>query len=135
MGPAVVRGEVGARKRLDNELADAFAVGTATRPGREPAHDLAHVPGGPGTGGRDRLPDEAADLVLGQGLGKVGGEDLDLRFFLGREVLAPAGPECLDGLAAGLHLATEDGEELVLGQRVTVAFLDVVGGTGGHARG
>ena len=76
--------------------------------------------------------DELGELVLGQGCGQVLAEDRDLGLFLGGEVLAAAGPEGLDRLAAGLDLARQDGQELVVGERLALLLLDVVGGARDH---
>ena len=67
-------------------------------------------------------PTRAADLVLGQRLGQVLGEDRDLRLFLGGEVLATATAERLDRLAPRLDLAGEDGQELVVGSGRRLRF-------------
>ena len=66
--------------------------------------------------------------------GQVLADDRDLGLFLGDEVLAAAGPECLDRLAAGLDLAAQDGQVLVVGQRPALLLLDVVGGADDHAQ-
>ena len=63
-----------------------------------------------------------ADLFLGQRLRQVLGQDRDLRLFLRGEVLATATTERFDRFAARLDLATEDGQELVLGQRMRLRF-------------
>ena len=122
MRPDVVGGEIGAGEGLDDELADPLAVGPAAGPWREPAHDLAHVARGRGAGRGDRLADERGDLVLGQGLRQVLAEDRDLGLLLGGEVLAAAGAERLDRLAAGLDLAAQDGQELVVGEGMALRF-------------
>ena len=77
---------------------------------------------------------EGRQLGLGQRLRQVVGQDRDLGLLLVDEVAAAAGPEGLDRLAAGLDLARQDGEVLVVGQWLALALLDGVGGTRHHAQ-
>ena len=126
------RGQVGLREGRRHHAAHDLAVGAAARPRRQPAHDLAEVAGGRGAGRGDALVDEGGDLRLGQGLGQVVAEDVDLRLLLGREVLAPGPAERLDRLAARLDLAGQHGQELVVGQGLRLPLLDVVGGVDRH---
>src|SRR6476646_333651 len=120
---AIVGGEVGAGEGLRHELAHVLAVGAPTRLRREPAHDLAEVAGRGRAGRGDRLPDEGADLVLGQGGRQVFGDDGDPGLLAGDEFLAAAGTEGLDRFAARLHLASEHREVLVVGQGMALALL------------
>ena len=85
-----------------------------------------------GFGRRDPLADQFGDLVLGQWLGQVLTKDRDLGLFLGGEILAAAGAECLDRFAAGLDLAAQDREKLVVGEWLALLLLDVVGRTRDH---
>ena len=110
-------GQVGPGEGARDELGDALAVGPPAGPWAQPAHDLAQVTGVPGTGGGDRLVHERADRGLVELLGQVAAEDGDLGLLLRGEVLAAALPEGVDGLAAGLDLAGQDGEQLVVGER------------------
>jgi hypothetical protein len=50
-----VGGQVKPRQLLGDEPGDLLPIGSAADLGREPAHHLAHVASGCGTGGRDRL--------------------------------------------------------------------------------
>ena len=124
----------------------AWARRLATRPltclpsarprilGRQPAHDLAHVPRARGAGRGDGLVEECRDLGLAQRGGQVLVEDVDLRLLLGGEVVPPGLGVGIDRLAARLHLARQHGQELVVGEGLLVALLDVVGGVGRHAQ-
>ena len=86
MGPGVVRGEVGRREGLDDELAHVLPVGPAAGLRGQPAHDLAHVPGGCRAGRLDALADEPRQLVVRQGGGQVLADDRELGLFLRDEV-------------------------------------------------
>jgi hypothetical protein len=101
-------GEIGLGQRLDDELADVLAVG---RPRVRGASQPMTLPMSRATRRRSRRSprDERGDLGLGQGLRQVLAEDRDLGLFLVGEVLAAAGTEGLDRLAAGLDLAAQDG--------------------------
>ena len=100
----VVRGEVGCREGSGDELADPLAIGPAAGLRAEPAHDLAHVARRGRAGRGDSLVNEGLDLVLGQLLGEVFGQDRDLRLFLGGQILAGALAKRLDRLTPGLDL-------------------------------
>src|SRR6266550_2428779 len=80
----------------------------------------------------DGLIDEGLDLVLGQLLGEVLGQDRDLRLFLRGQVLAGALAKRLDRLTPGLDLPGQDGRVVVLDERPPLAFLEVVGRALGH---
>src|SRR5258706_3270637 len=118
--------EVGSGERLRDELRDAPAVGPAAGPGRQPAHDLAEVAGAVRARRGDGLADERLDGGVVELLGKVLGEDGDLRLLLRREVLAGALSERLDRLTPGLHLAGEDRGHIVVAELATIALLDRV---------
>src|SRR5258706_6731157 len=128
----VVGGEVGRGEGPGDQLADVLAVGPAAGLRAEPAHDLAHVTRRARAGRGNGLGDERLDLVVGQLLGKVFGQDRDLRLFLGDEVLAAALAERVDRLAASLDLPGDDGRVVVLTERSLLALLDVVGRALGH---
>src|SRR6266550_4005895 len=128
----VVRGEVGCREGSGDELADALAVGPAAGLRAEPAHDLAHVARRGRAGRGDSLVNEGLDLVLGQLLGEVFGQDRDLRLFLGGQILAGALAKRLDRLTPGLDLPCHDSRVVVLAERPPLALLEVVGRALGH---
>src|SRR5215210_2813402 len=123
---AVMSGEIGAGEGLSDELRDTPAVGAAPGSRREPTHDLAEVARVLGAGGGHGFVDEL--------FGKVFAEDGDLGLLLGREILPVALPERVDGLAAGLHLAGDDGAHVVVGELASLALLDRVHGVLGHAQ-
>ena len=75
--------------------------------------------GGRGTGRRDGLVDQGADLGLGRApAGRYSARIAISASSLVGEVLATGAPERLDRLAAGLDLAGQDGQELVVGERL-----------------
>ena len=77
----------------------------------------------------------AAELGLAQRRGQVLGEDRDLGLFLGREVVAAAGAERLDRLAAGLDLAASGRPGTRRRSGAALPLLDVVGGAGRPSAG
>src|SRR5439155_14049534 len=134
-GPCVRRlvgGEIGGCKPPGDELAHPAPVRSAARAWREPAHDPAEVPCRGCSGGRNGLVDECLQPRFGELLRQELGEDRDLGLLLRGEVLASAASERLDGLAPRLHLAREHADELVVGQGLLVALLQVVRGALGE---
>src|SRR5690606_37541880 len=92
------------------------AFSTATDLGLHDLHDPAHVArrrsAGLGNGGVDDL----LEFRLGQGLGQVLGDDSSLGLLTFRAVGTSTVAERLGGLAPALGLASEDSDDLVVGE-------------------
>ena len=87
-----------------------------------------------GAGLGDALVHEGLELVVGEGLGEVVAEDRDLRLLLRDEVVAAALREGLDALAAGLHLARDHADDLVVGHGRVLRLVGVVDRVLDHAQ-
>ena len=133
MRNGIVRREIRARECLRDQRADPPAVRAPTRGRREEAHHPPQVPGRGGTGLPDGVRNQAVQLVVAEGPREVRGQDADLRLLPGSEVLATTPAVCLDGFAARLHLADEDGKRGIIGKLGTVPLLQRVDTVQRHA--